>query len=302
MPATYRHEALPFRGQVGFVTACTGVVRDALEQDERPIVLAGSARVAAVGEALGDDAAHVTLVATDDHGRNPGRITTMLHRFQADGDGRRCTGVNESAFAGRSAAAVDEAVLAEFLLNDEAMQSLPLSIVCMYDVSVLDGPALDSMRQSHAVVRGQDTNPEYLRDRGRTLRETDLAEAPPGANRVIVSGYGLAEMRAFVGAAAANLGVVPDRIADLVLAANEIVTNSLRYGGGQACLATWFCDGALVCEVRDDGYVSDPLAGRFAPPSDATSGRGLWLANHLCDLVQLRSSQAGTVVRLHVDR
>ena len=29
-------------------------------------------------------------------------------------------------------------------------------------------------------------------------------------------------------------------------------------------------------------------------------GRGLWLVNHLCDLVQVRSSQAGNVIRLHM--
>ena len=31
-------------------------------------------------------------------------------------------------------------------------------------------------------------------------------------------------------------------------------------------------------------------------------GRGVWLANQLCDLVQIRSGAAGTVVRLHARR
>jgi anti-sigma regulatory factor (Ser/Thr protein kinase) len=30
-----------------------------------------------------------------------------------------------------------------------------------------------------------------------------------------------------------------------------------------------------------------------------TVGRGLWIANQLCDLVQIRSSAAGSVVRMH---
>ena len=30
------------------------------------------------------------------------------------------------------------------------------------------------------------------------------------------------------------------------------------------------------------------------------AGRGLWLVHELCDLVQLRSSPAGTVVRMHM--
>jgi anti-sigma regulatory factor (Ser/Thr protein kinase) len=34
------------------------------------------------------------------------------------------------------------------------------------------------------------------------------------------------------------------------------------------------------------------------PPLSDEGGRGLWLANQLCDLVQIRSGENGTVVRL----
>ena len=50
--------------------------------------------------------------------------------------------------------------------------------------------------------------------------------------------------------------------------------------------------------MQDDGHVEDPLVGRRMPPLEATGGRGVWLANQLVDLVQLRSTQAGTTVRL----
>jgi Histidine kinase-like ATPase domain len=59
---------------------------------------------------------------------------------------------------------------------------------------------------------------------------------------------------------------------------------------------------AAICEVRDRGYLDQPLAGRESPARDAEGGRGLWLANQFCDLVQIRSSEAGTVVRLHKSR
>jgi anti-sigma regulatory factor (Ser/Thr protein kinase) len=55
-----------------------------------------------------------------------------------------------------------------------------------------------------------------------------------------------------------------------------------------------------VCEVRDGGQLSDPLVGRRRPSSDQIGGRGLWIANQLCDLVQVRSSDEGAVVRLNV--
>jgi hypothetical protein len=50
--------------------------------------------------------------------------------------------------------------------------------------------------------------------------------------------------------------------------------------------------------VRDRGTVVDPLAGRVRPPPGADRGRGLWLANQLSDLVQIRATPEGTAVRV----
>jgi anti-sigma regulatory factor (Ser/Thr protein kinase) len=62
----------------------------------------------------------------------------------------------------------------------------------------------------------------------------------------------------------------------------------------------WFDDGAAVCEIRDAGFIAQPLAGREPPERGNGGGYGLWLANQVCELVQVRSSPAGTTVRLHV--
>jgi hypothetical protein len=56
----------------------------------------------------------------------------------------------------------------------------------------------------------------------------------------------------------------------------------------------------VICEISDAGSIADPLVGRENPPVDRLGGRGLWMANQLCDLVQVRSGAFGTVVRLHV--
>jgi anti-sigma regulatory factor (Ser/Thr protein kinase) len=96
--------------------------------------------------------------------------------------------------------------------------------------------------------------------------------------------------------------LAPERIDDIVLAANEIVTNSLRFGGGRAELAMFTDNGAVVCDVRDRGRIADPLAGRITPLPGATSGRGMWLVNQVCDLVQVRSGERGTAVRMFIDR
>jgi anti-sigma regulatory factor (Ser/Thr protein kinase) len=85
-----------------------------------------------------------------------------------------------------------------------------------------------------------------------------------------------------------------------VLAVNELATNSMRHGGGRGVLSVWQENGTLLCEVTDRGHIADPLAGRERPPDARGGGRGLWLVNHLCDLVQVRSLHGGNVIRLHM--
>ena len=41
------------------------------------------------------------------------------------------------------------------------------------------------------------------------------------------------------------------------------------------------------------------MVGRELVELVSENGRGVWMANQLCDLVQVRSGARGTVVRLH---
>jgi anti-sigma regulatory factor (Ser/Thr protein kinase) len=110
----------------------------------------------------------------------------------------------------------------------------------------------------------------------------------------------LRTLRLAVGEAARLAGLTIERCGDFVYAVNEIASNSVRYGGEGGSMHVWVEDGAVVCEVRDVGHITAPLVGRERPAVEAGGGRGIWLANQLCDLVQVRSSPRGTVVRLHM--
>ena len=85
-----------------------------------------------------------------------------------------------------------------------------------------------------------------------------------------------------------------------MLAANELASNSVRHGGGFGVLRVWVDGDAVVCEVRDQGRIGDPLAGRHTPQLDQVGGWGLWIVNQTCDLVEVRSGSAGTVVRARI--
>jgi anti-sigma regulatory factor (Ser/Thr protein kinase) len=87
---------------------------------------------------------------------------------------------------------------------------------------------------------------------------------------------------------AESAGLRGQRLEDFVLAVNEIVTNAVRHAGGGGSLRMWSADGEVVCEVT----------GQALPPSHAISGRGLWLAHHLVDEVDVRTGDGGTIVTL----
>ncbi len=115
-------------------------------------------------------------------------------------------------------------------------------------------------------------------------------------------GDSLSEMRRFVAARAQRAELSRDRAHDFLLAVNEIAANSVRHGGGHGVLSIWHDNGTLLCEVEDTGAISKPLAGRERPQEGQSHGYGLWLANQLCDLVQVRTFPSGNVVRLHMHR
>jgi anti-sigma regulatory factor (Ser/Thr protein kinase) len=111
----------------------------------------------------------------------------------------------------------------------------------------------------------------------------------------------LRTVRAHAADRARAAGLSPDRAADLVLAVSEVAANTLGHTSGSGLLRTWMTRDEIICEISDSGHVTDPLAGRQRPPG-GTGGQGLWVVNQVCDLVELRSGQDGTTVRMHMYR
>jgi len=134
------------------------------------------------------------------------------------------------------------------------------------------------------------------------MTESVVEEPPANAEVFEFDGAGLGAGRRLVSRCAAEAGLSTPQANDFVLAVNEILTNSVLHGGGSGVLRIWPEYGRLVCEVEDRGRIDDPLAGRRRPDPDQPSGRGLWMANQLCDLVQLHSTGRGNFVRLHMLR
>jgi anti-sigma regulatory factor (Ser/Thr protein kinase) len=109
----------------------------------------------------------------------------------------------------------------------------------------------------------------------------------------------LDRLRAFVAQHAWRAGLDQESGSAIVRAVNEIATSSIQHGGGHGELRAWIESRSLVCDVSDHGHITSPLAGRLPPALAAAPGTALWLANQLCDLVQIYSHPGGTAIRLY---
>jgi anti-sigma regulatory factor (Ser/Thr protein kinase) len=124
---------------------------------------------------------------------------------------------------------------------------------------------------------------------------------PPGDDATYLTYRSdLAKVRALVLQQARAAGLAEGRANDLVLAVSEVAANTLRHTQSEGTLTIWRQAGKVVCEIQDEGTISDPLAGQRRPGPDATGGHGLWLVYQVCDLVELRSDETGTIIRMHM--
>jgi anti-sigma regulatory factor (Ser/Thr protein kinase) len=303
----FRHESLLYSGDDEFLAGALPAIEQALQAGQPVLVAATPEKNAVLRGALRRRARAVTFADVASLGRNPARLIPAWARFLREnaGDNHAALAIGEPVWPGRTAAELDECERHEWLVNLAFEHGQPWRLVCAYDCDRLDDGVLAAARCSHPVhLRGGD--PE-ANDGYSELESSDIVLggrlAPPRAavTEVPFSREHLADVRGAVRRAAIEATLSPERSDELVLAASELAANSVQYGGGSGSARIWRQDGALLCEVSDRGRLRNPLAGRVQPGPDRLSGRGLWLVNQLCDLVQLRSGERGTTVRVRID-
>jgi len=130
---------------------------------------------------------------------------------------------------------------------------------------------------------------------------TSLPLPPIRAKRLEFGLDDLHDLRAQVAATGTAVGLSPRRVADLVAAASELAANSVLHGGGRGLATIWGDHDAVYVEVADGGTITDPNVGHDLPDPTAEHGRGLYIANQLCDEVSIDSSASGTRIRLRMD-
>jgi anti-sigma regulatory factor (Ser/Thr protein kinase) len=304
----FRHEVLFYVGLEGFVDRTAPFILGAVAEDEPILVVVSAKKIDMLRSELGAAADRVAFADMAEVGRNPARIIPAWHEFVSQkGDlGRRCRGIGEPIWAGRTAEELVECERHEALLN-LAFLDAPLWLACPYDRLALAPAVIEEAHRTHPLVWDEegdhdvsDVFPGLAAVAGPFDRPLSEPEGRP--DEIAFDVTDLPMVRATVERAAIDSDLNLTRGEDLVIAASEIATNSIRHGGGRGLLRIWQQGDTVVCEVRDGGRLDKPLAGRQRPVDEQGSGFGLWLANQVCDLVQIRSFEAGTVVRLLMSR
>lgn len=303
---TFRHQVAFYDDADGFLEPALEHLRPGLDAGEPTLAALGPARTEQLRAALGAEAEAVAFVDIERVGRNPARLIPALRDFvDRHPPGRPLRGLGEPVWPGRCAAARDECERHEALLNPAfgAGKGADFSLLCLYDRATLDDEALEAAALTHPLrfaEGGARANPEW--DGHEPEPFGGFLPSPPlGALELEFDRETLNAVRAAAGVEAGEAGLGADRTDDLVLAAGELATNSVIHGGGHGTATIWREPGALLLEVRDAGWLRQPLAGRVRPDPTTESGRGLWVANQLCDLLQLRSGPAGTHARLWME-
>jgi anti-sigma regulatory factor (Ser/Thr protein kinase) len=302
----FRHAALFYAGEDAYVEALLPFIRGGVEAGEPVLVIVPGRKLDLLRSGLGSDASEVHFADMTEVGANPGWIIPAWRDFVEDRAelGTRLRGIGEPIWAGRTRDELVECQRHEALLNVAFDGAAPMDLLCPYDELALDEGVIEEAFRSHPMVveDGQflDCSAYVGVEKAAKPFRKPLPEAPADAAKLAFDASTLQALRVFVAMRAADAGLSPTRTEDLVLAVNELASNSVRHGGGSGVLRTWVDDDSLIAEVSDRGHIDRPLAGREQPSSGQVGGHGLWLVNQLCDLMQMRTFPSGSVVRVHV--
>lgn len=308
--AQFVHQVCVYRSDDEYLAMAMPFVADGLGRDEPVLAVTTQANIALLHGALGRAADRVEFIDADQWYHHP--ATTLAAYHWAYQDRVRSRGgrpghvriIGEPVWSGRTSREVTEWTRYESVVN---IVFAPTSawIVCPYDARVLDPEIVADAERTHpARVDGDAarTCPDYV-DPAAFLRLCDaapLAPSPPDAAILPFLGD-LSSVRRFVAGWVTRHGPGGEVAAMLAAAVSEVVGYLRERGGRQMMVRAWQRSGTVVCEVRDTMPMTiDPFLGYRPPALDPKPGDGVWLARQVCDLVEIRSSDAGVTIRLHI--
>jgi anti-sigma regulatory factor (Ser/Thr protein kinase) len=296
-----RHAALLYTSPGEFAVGVARFVQAAAQAGDPVLVACAAPGLDLLRPRLNGHGGLVTWADMRGVGRNPARLIDRIHLFAGQHGGRVIWCVHEAAWLARSPAELREVIRHEALVN-VALAQMPVSVLCPYDLRLGPGLIASAERTHPALIQDGRRWPSSSYAAGAVPDECDQPlSTPPAAAETLRYRDDLSGVRAFAAGRAQRAGLPPRRVGDLVIAVGELAANTFAHTSGPGTVTLWATDSEILCQVNDSGHITDPLAGRLKPdPAAAGGGRGLWVVQQVCDLVEIRTSAAGTAIRLHM--
>jgi anti-sigma regulatory factor (Ser/Thr protein kinase) len=302
----FSHQALIYESAEGLADVALPFVREGLDAGEPVLVRIRRDNARSLTQGLRDDAREVDIAAAEDFYETPARTRAKLLDWvdRNDGGGQRVRVLGEPPWPLRSEAGVREWERYEAVVN-VVFWCFDACFGCLYDQQSLPPEVVDSAAATHPVLTHPDGSGEssaYSRPElfcERLNAQTPTRTGHPAIQMPFDLGN-LDAVRSLVESEGAAVGLRGDRLVDHTIAVDEVATNAIQHGASPARLKLWREPAEIVWEVSDTGAgIRDPLAGQIAPGPTALRGRGLWMARMICDALEFRTDQDGTVVALH---
>jgi anti-sigma regulatory factor (Ser/Thr protein kinase) len=301
-PRKFRHVALFYRGGDEYLRGLCDFIQSSRARGAAVFAAVPGRQAEQLRRRLGDDSAQVAVADMAELGRNPARIIPAVLAFAQIHPGQDVCCAAEPIWPSRTAEEIEEAVRHEALVN-LAFRDRPVTFLCAYDGARLPRWVTADAASTHpSIVNGQReaVSAGYLSPPGLPPRCERALPGPPAQAEALGYRDDLGSVRSFIASRAEQAGLDSSRISDLIIAVSELAANTVRHAGGEGTVQIWHTGQEVICQVADRGQITDPLAWHRARPELALGGKGLWLVNQLCDLVQARTSRAGTIARLHM--
>jgi anti-sigma regulatory factor (Ser/Thr protein kinase) len=295
------HEALIYRDEAEFDAAMQEFLHEAAAAGEPVLVALPGSHLEHVREAVAEAAVATRLEDLEQVGLNPGCLLSMIEDWVASHDGPARV-VSEVVWPGRTHAEAVEALRHEALVN-HALAGSGATIMSPFDASHLDEDIVAGVEMTHpTVVEGghRRAGTAYTDPLSSAFAELWPLEVPAGPVSEHHLDGSLLDLRRAVAGDPALGSLSDERRSDLVFAINEAASNAVKHGDTSCMTRIWLDGDEVVTEVSSPSVLDDVMAGRRRPAADALEGRGLWLINQMCDLVEMRNNSSGLTLRMHV--
>lgn len=299
------HRALIYDSEERFLAGSVPFLTEGIDAGERVLAVTTPENIAALEVALGDRAREVEFRESAAWYRAPAHALLAYERYLASADRQPVRVLGEPYFETLTPASMREWTRYEALINVEFARA-PIAFLCPYDARATPEAVLADVRRTHPELDDAGAvapSPDYTDARTLTRSLDDAAfEEPRGPVEQHAVTGDLRDTREFAVAVGQRAGLSGKRLAEALLAVQEIAANAVEHGSGGGRLRAWVDDGELIYELSDDGPgTADPLAVHLTPDLAGRTGPGgLWIARLLSDLVEVRSNDDGFAARLHL--